>query len=128
MRANPEVISGGSNRDFRVGDDTARTDRAGYRFESRQRRSAFLRMLFRDKTNRFAPATWELGSYPSGEDDYPVSALSWYEQRRTRSSRARNCLRFITGIAPPTWVAFQTSCSLVTSPEKGPLRWEVIQG
>ena len=79
MRANPEVISGGSNRDFRVGDDTARTDRAGYRFESRQRRSAFLRMLFRDKTNRFAPATWELGSYPSGEDDYPVSAVSWYE-------------------------------------------------
>jgi len=36
-------------------------------------------LLFRDKTNRFAPATWELGSYPSGEDDYPVSALSWYE-------------------------------------------------
>jgi dienelactone hydrolase len=36
-------------------------------------------LLFRDKTNRFAPASWELGIYPSGEDDYPVSAVSWYE-------------------------------------------------
>jgi dienelactone hydrolase len=36
-------------------------------------------LLFRDKTNRFAPATWELGSYPSGEDEYPVSGVSWYE-------------------------------------------------
>jgi eukaryotic-like serine/threonine-protein kinase len=36
-------------------------------------------LLFRDKTNRFAPATWELGTYASGEDDYPVSGVSWYE-------------------------------------------------
>jgi dienelactone hydrolase len=36
-------------------------------------------LLFRDKTNRFAPSTWELGSYPSGEDEYPVSGVSWYE-------------------------------------------------
>ena len=36
-------------------------------------------LLFRDKTNRFAPATWELGSYPSGQDDYPVSGVSWFE-------------------------------------------------
>ena len=36
-------------------------------------------LLFRDKTNRFAPSTWELGSYPAGEDDYPVSGVSWFE-------------------------------------------------
>lgn len=36
-------------------------------------------LLFRDKTNRFGPSTWEIGSYPAGEDDYPVSGVSWYE-------------------------------------------------
>jgi len=36
-------------------------------------------LLFRDKTNRFAPSTWELGTYPAGEDDYPVAGVSWYE-------------------------------------------------
>jgi len=52
MRANREVISRRLESGLPGRDDTARTDRAGYRFESRQRRSAFLRMLFRDKTNR----------------------------------------------------------------------------
>jgi dienelactone hydrolase len=36
-------------------------------------------LLFRDKTDRPGPATWELGSYAPGQDDYPVSGLSWYE-------------------------------------------------
>jgi eukaryotic-like serine/threonine-protein kinase len=36
-------------------------------------------LLFRDKTNRFGPSTWELGTYPVGEDQYPVSGVSWYE-------------------------------------------------
>ena len=35
--------------------------------------------LFRDKTDRAGPSTWELGGYPSGQDDYPVSGVSWYE-------------------------------------------------
>jgi serine/threonine protein kinase len=34
---------------------------------------------FRDMTDRSGPATWEGGSYPEGEDDYPVSGISWYE-------------------------------------------------
>jgi len=34
---------------------------------------------FRDKTGMPGPATWELGSYPEGEDDYPVRGISWYE-------------------------------------------------
>src|SRR6185437_1241763 len=33
-------------------------------------------LLFRDKTNRFGPANWELGTYGPGEDDYPVDGLS----------------------------------------------------
>jgi cephalosporin-C deacetylase-like acetyl esterase/predicted Ser/Thr protein kinase len=35
--------------------------------------------LFRDKTDRLGPATWELGTFASGEDDIPVSGVSWYE-------------------------------------------------
>ncbi len=34
---------------------------------------------FRDATGRPGPSTWELGSYPEGQDDFPVSGVSWYE-------------------------------------------------
>ncbi len=34
---------------------------------------------FRDRTGRTGPATWEAGDYPEGQDDYPVSGLSWHE-------------------------------------------------
>jgi eukaryotic-like serine/threonine-protein kinase len=34
---------------------------------------------FRDATGRPGPATWELGSYPDGQDDHPVAGVSWYE-------------------------------------------------
>jgi dienelactone hydrolase len=36
-------------------------------------------LLFRDKTDRPGASTWELGSYASGQEDYPVSGVSWYE-------------------------------------------------
>jgi dienelactone hydrolase len=36
-------------------------------------------LRFRDKTDRSAPSTWELGTYAPGQDNYPVSGLSWYE-------------------------------------------------
>ena len=35
--------------------------------------------LFRDRTGRLGPATWELGDYPRGQEDFPVSGVSWYE-------------------------------------------------
>ncbi len=34
---------------------------------------------FTDKTGIPGPATWEVGDYPDGEDDHPVSGVSWYE-------------------------------------------------
>jgi hypothetical protein len=34
---------------------------------------------FVDATGRPGPSTWELGDYPKGQDDYPVSGVSWYE-------------------------------------------------
>jgi serine/threonine protein kinase/formylglycine-generating enzyme required for sulfatase activity/predicted esterase len=35
--------------------------------------------LFRDPTGRPGPSTWEAGHFPSGQADYPVSGVSWYE-------------------------------------------------
>ena len=35
--------------------------------------------LFRDATGRPGPAPWTLGKYPSGEDDLPVTGVSWFE-------------------------------------------------
>jgi cephalosporin-C deacetylase-like acetyl esterase len=34
---------------------------------------------FTDKTGRQGPATWEAGDYPDGQDNYPVTGVSWYE-------------------------------------------------
>jgi pimeloyl-ACP methyl ester carboxylesterase len=34
---------------------------------------------FRDATGRPGPAIWEMGQYPKGQEDYPVSGISWYE-------------------------------------------------
>jgi hypothetical protein len=34
---------------------------------------------FRDKTGRPGPSTWELGNFPGGQADYPVTGVSWYE-------------------------------------------------
>ncbi len=34
---------------------------------------------FRDKTGRPGPSTWELGTYPDGQQDFPVSGVSWHE-------------------------------------------------
>ena len=33
----------------------------------------------RDATGRPGPAAWELGTYPAGQDDVPVTGVSWYE-------------------------------------------------
>ena len=34
---------------------------------------------FTDRAGRPGPATWEVGAFPSGQDDHPVSGISWYE-------------------------------------------------
>ncbi|HEY8106786.1 MAG TPA: protein kinase, partial [Gemmatimonadales bacterium] len=34
---------------------------------------------FTDKTGRPGPASWEGGDYPTGQGDYPVTGVSWYE-------------------------------------------------
>ena len=32
-----------------------------------------------DRTGRPGPSTWEVGSYPEGQENYPVAGVSWYE-------------------------------------------------
>ncbi len=32
-----------------------------------------------DATGRSGPATWQFGTFPRGQDDYPVGGVSWYE-------------------------------------------------
>ena len=36
-------------------------------------------VAFRDATGRPGPATWELGTFPDGQADWPVHGVSWYE-------------------------------------------------
>ena len=35
--------------------------------------------ILRDRTGRPGPSTWDVGRYPAGQDDFPVSGVSWYE-------------------------------------------------
>jgi eukaryotic-like serine/threonine-protein kinase len=35
--------------------------------------------LFQDTTGRPGPATWIQGEYPHGQDNYPVTGVSWFE-------------------------------------------------
>jgi eukaryotic-like serine/threonine-protein kinase len=35
--------------------------------------------LFRDSAGRPGPKTWTLGEYSNGQDDFPVTGISWYE-------------------------------------------------
>lgn len=37
------------------------------------------RALFVDRTGRPGPSTWEAGHFPEGEEDFPVSGVSWFE-------------------------------------------------
>jgi len=34
---------------------------------------------FRDETGRAGPSTWESGDYAPGQEEFPVSGVSWYE-------------------------------------------------
>jgi dienelactone hydrolase len=35
--------------------------------------------LFRDRTGRPGPSSWELSNYPPGQDGHPVGGVSWFE-------------------------------------------------
>ena len=35
--------------------------------------------IFIDRTGKQGPASWEVGQYPDGKENYPVAGISWYE-------------------------------------------------
>jgi len=47
--------------------------------DGRQLKFAEAMHLFRDRTGRPGPATWESGDFPEGRGDYPVTGVSWFE-------------------------------------------------
>ena len=56
------------------------------------------RRRFHDRTGRPGPSTWAGGDYPDGQDDYPVSGVSWYEAAAfLPSSASKSCRRSIIG-------------------------------
>jgi len=66
-----------TNRDFK-----ALVDRGGYedaRYWTELAANRQSSGIFRDRTGRPGPSTWELGTFPDGQDDYPVSGVSWFE-------------------------------------------------
>jgi serine/threonine protein kinase/formylglycine-generating enzyme required for sulfatase activity/dienelactone hydrolase len=84
-----------TNREFK-----AFIDAGGYRerqywehaFEKESRAVSFEDAMteFRDQTGRPGPSTWEGGTYPQGQDDYPVSGVSWYEAAAYARFRQRS--------------------------------------
>ncbi len=46
--------------------------------------------LFRDGTGRPGPATWQGGTYPAGQEDWPVAAVSWYEAAAYAAFRGKH--------------------------------------
>lgn len=46
--------------------------------------------LFRDRTGRPGPSTWEGGTYSAGEGEHPVSGVSWYEAAAYAEFRGRS--------------------------------------
>lgn len=45
---------------------------------------------FVDTTGRPGPASWELGSYPEGQGNFPVTGVSWYEAAAYARFRGRS--------------------------------------
>ncbi len=45
---------------------------------------------FRDSTGRAGPSTWELGTYPEGQADFPASGVSWYEAAAYCEAEGKN--------------------------------------
>ena len=45
--------------------------------------------MFTDRSGRPGPSTWEGGRYPEGQDNYPVSGISWYEAAAYAKFRGR---------------------------------------
>ena len=77
--------------------------------KSLSREEAMARFI--DQSGRPGPATWQAGDYPEGQDDYPVSGISWYE--------AAAYAEFV-GKSLPSSMHWSISCGSHSSPGKFP--------
>ena len=73
-----------SNREFKLfvdtgGYSTPRYWKQPFVREGRELSWSEALKEFSDSTGHPGPSTWRNGSYKTGEDDYPVSGVSWYE-------------------------------------------------
>lgn len=74
-----------SNRDYKTFVDEGGYENADHwsdlRFEDGDATLTWDEALdrMRDSTDRHGPANWSLGEYADGEEDYPVTGISWFE-------------------------------------------------
>lgn len=73
-----------TNKEFKIFIDSGGYNNPDYwkiPFEREGKRLTFedAKSFFIDRTGMTGPATWQIGDYPEGKDDYPVTGVSWYE-------------------------------------------------
>ena len=77
--------------------------------------------LFRDTTGRPGPATWVQGEYPRGQEEFPVSGVSWYEAAayaEFAGKRLPTIYHWVT--AASTWVSdYIFRCQQLRQPRAG---------
>lgn len=106
-----------TNRDFKEF-----VDAGGYRTETYWSDLEFIRdgerlrweeamEILVDSTGQNGPATWELGAFPDGQGDFPVTGVSWYEAAAYAKFRGKvlptiyHWARAALSGAPGTYVA-----------------------
>lgn len=77
-----------TNRDFKTFVDQGGYLQPAYWTELPAGAQGALRL--QDQTGRTGPSTWELGTYPRGRDEYPVSGVSWFEAAAYCRSAGKN--------------------------------------
>jgi formylglycine-generating enzyme required for sulfatase activity len=71
---------------------------------------------FVDSTGRVGPATWELGDYPRGQDEFPVTGISWYEAAayaRFRGKTLPSVLHWARATLPRLEIASSLAASVL---------------
>jgi formylglycine-generating enzyme required for sulfatase activity/dienelactone hydrolase len=71
---------------------------------------------FVDSTGRAGPATWELGDYPRGQEDFPVRGISWYEAMayaRYREKSLPTVFHWMRAALPRNEIASSLSASIL---------------
>ena len=78
--------------------------------------------LFVDSTGRPGPGAWELGTYPEGRGNYPVSGISWYEAMAYARFRGRSlptAYHWLRAAVPGSELAVSLSASIAPASNYG---------